>query len=134
MARREVGILVLEIVDMLKQVYTYLLEGKIQVWFGSLGSLSQDHPSVGQLSDKLLENQIYSIFAVEKQQYQWYEVISPTSALTFVTGTIDYILPLINLRVSVQPFICPTHIYLKTTKDPSELVCTFASLLSNIML
>uniref|UniRef100_A0A8D3D3T8 Integrin beta n=1 Tax=Scophthalmus maximus TaxID=52904 RepID=A0A8D3D3T8_SCOMX len=89
------------------------------------GSTRMDHPSVGQLSDKLLENQIYSIFAVEKQQYQWYEVISPTSALTFVTGTIDYILPLINLRVSVQPFICPTHIYLKTTKDPSELVCTF---------
>lgn len=42
----------------------------------------QDHPSVGQLSDKLLENHIYSIFAVEKQQYQWYEVISPTQART----------------------------------------------------
>lgn len=38
----------------------------------------QDHPSVGQLSDKLLENHIYSVFAVEKQQYQWYEVMSPT--------------------------------------------------------
>ncbi|XP_035039560.1 integrin beta-8 [Hippoglossus stenolepis] len=37
------------------------------------GSTRMDHPSVGQLSDKLLENYIYSIFAVEKQQYQWYE-------------------------------------------------------------
>ncbi|XP_068189916.1 integrin beta-8 [Antennarius striatus] len=36
-------------------------------------STRMDHPSVGQLSDKLLENHIYSIFAVEKQQYQWYE-------------------------------------------------------------
>ncbi|XP_022074992.1 integrin beta-8 [Acanthochromis polyacanthus] len=38
-----------------------------------MGSTTMDHPSVGQLSDKLLENHIYSIFAVEKQQYQWYE-------------------------------------------------------------
>ncbi|XP_029022960.1 integrin beta-8 [Betta splendens] len=37
------------------------------------GSTRLDHPSVGQLSDKLLENKIYSIFAVEKQRYQWYE-------------------------------------------------------------
>ncbi|XP_070702620.1 integrin beta-8 [Pempheris klunzingeri] len=37
------------------------------------GSTTMDHPSLGQLSDKLLENHIYSIFAVEKQQYQWYE-------------------------------------------------------------
>uniref|UniRef100_A0A4W6EYK6 Integrin beta n=1 Tax=Lates calcarifer TaxID=8187 RepID=A0A4W6EYK6_LATCA len=37
------------------------------------GSTRMDHPSVGQLSDKLLDNHIYSIFAVEKQQYQWYE-------------------------------------------------------------
>ncbi|XP_026156771.1 integrin beta-8 isoform X2 [Mastacembelus armatus] len=37
------------------------------------GSTTMDHPSVGLLSDKLLENNIYSIFAVEKQQYQWYE-------------------------------------------------------------
>uniref|UniRef100_A0A3B4B4M2 Integrin beta n=1 Tax=Periophthalmus magnuspinnatus TaxID=409849 RepID=A0A3B4B4M2_9GOBI len=37
-------------------------------------STVMDHPSLGQLSDKLLENHIYSIFAVEKQQYQWYEV------------------------------------------------------------
>lgn len=40
--------------------------------------LFQDHPSLGQLSDKLLENNIYSVFAVEKQQYQWYKVICPT--------------------------------------------------------
>lgn len=37
------------------------------------GSTEMDHPSLGQLSDKLLENHIYSIFAVEKQQYHWYK-------------------------------------------------------------
>uniref|UniRef100_A0A1A8BUL9 Integrin beta n=1 Tax=Nothobranchius kadleci TaxID=1051664 RepID=A0A1A8BUL9_NOTKA len=37
------------------------------------GSTRMDHPSLGQLSDKLLENNIHSVFAVEKQQYQWYE-------------------------------------------------------------
>ncbi|XP_076006195.1 integrin beta-8 [Genypterus blacodes] len=36
-------------------------------------STTMDHPSLGLLSDKLLENNIYSIFAIEKQQYQWYE-------------------------------------------------------------
>uniref|UniRef100_A0A667Y754 Integrin beta n=1 Tax=Myripristis murdjan TaxID=586833 RepID=A0A667Y754_9TELE len=36
-------------------------------------STRMDHPSMGLLADKLLENHIYSIFAVEKQQYQWYE-------------------------------------------------------------
>ncbi|XP_072226966.1 integrin beta-8 [Leuresthes tenuis] len=37
------------------------------------GTTKMDHPSLGQLSDKLLENHIYSIFAVEKQPYQWYK-------------------------------------------------------------
>ncbi|RVE66964.1 hypothetical protein OJAV_G00112610 [Oryzias javanicus] len=37
------------------------------------GSTKMDHPSLGQLSEKLLENHIYSVFAVEKQRYQWYE-------------------------------------------------------------
>uniref|UniRef100_A0A3B3C8U9 Integrin beta n=1 Tax=Oryzias melastigma TaxID=30732 RepID=A0A3B3C8U9_ORYME len=37
------------------------------------GSTKMDHPSLGQLSEKLLENRIYSVFAVEKQRYQWYE-------------------------------------------------------------
>lgn len=36
-------------------------------------STTMDHPSVGQLAEKLLENDVYSIFAVETQQYQWYE-------------------------------------------------------------
>lgn len=39
----------------------------------------QEHPSVGQLAEKLLENTVYSIFAVDQLQYQWYEVISPPS-------------------------------------------------------
>lgn len=39
---------------------------------------------MGQLSDKLLENNIYSIFAVEKQQYRWYEVMSPTHVHTTI--------------------------------------------------
>uniref|UniRef100_A0A3B4B4J5 Integrin beta n=1 Tax=Periophthalmus magnuspinnatus TaxID=409849 RepID=A0A3B4B4J5_9GOBI len=54
-------------------------------------STVMDHPSLGQLSDKLLENHIYSIFAVEKQQYQWYEVRHGTfSYLSFVlSGTAE---------------------------------------------
>ncbi|CAL8238396.1 unnamed protein product, partial [Merluccius merluccius] len=36
-------------------------------------STRMDHPSLNQLSDKLLENHIYSIFAVEQQQYHWYK-------------------------------------------------------------
>lgn len=35
---------------------------------------------MGQLSEKLLENHIYSVFAVDKQRYQWYEVICPSDA------------------------------------------------------
>uniref|UniRef100_A0A8C5HPZ8 Integrin beta n=1 Tax=Gouania willdenowi TaxID=441366 RepID=A0A8C5HPZ8_GOUWI len=46
------------------------------------GSTRMDHPSVGQLSEKLLENHIYSIFAVEKQQYHWYEVMDTTHTHT----------------------------------------------------
>lgn len=45
-------------------------------------SPSQDHPSLGLLSDKLLENHIYPIFAVEKMQYQWYEVINESIPFT----------------------------------------------------
>lgn len=41
----------------------------------SLGLL-QEHPTIGQLAEKLLENSIYSIFAVNQMQYKWYEVIS----------------------------------------------------------
>lgn len=58
--------------------------------FYILTSLFQDHPSLGQLSDKLLENNIYSVFAVEKQQYQWYEVISPTRAHNNIQYTCIY--------------------------------------------
>ncbi|KAK6324177.1 hypothetical protein J4Q44_G00065160, partial [Coregonus suidteri] len=36
-------------------------------------SSTMDHPSLGLLAEKLLENHIYSLFAVEQLQYQWYE-------------------------------------------------------------
>uniref|UniRef100_A0A8K9V9G1 Integrin beta n=1 Tax=Oncorhynchus mykiss TaxID=8022 RepID=A0A8K9V9G1_ONCMY len=36
-------------------------------------STTMDHPSLGLLAEKLLENHIYSLFAVEQLQYQWYE-------------------------------------------------------------
>lgn len=58
----------------------------------------QDHPSVGQLSDKLLENHIYSVFAVEKQQYQWYEVMSLTHVHALVY-TVDPQVGKTNLSV-----------------------------------
>lgn len=34
---------------------------------------TMEHPTVAQLAEKLLENSIYSIFAVDHLQYQWYE-------------------------------------------------------------
>uniref|UniRef100_A0A3Q3XIY8 Integrin beta n=1 Tax=Mola mola TaxID=94237 RepID=A0A3Q3XIY8_MOLML len=66
------------------------------------GSASMDHPSVGQLSDKLLENHIYSIFAVEKQQYQWYEVMSPTHVYTTIYAHIYKLLSEVEVSVSVE--------------------------------
>ncbi|KAK1172941.1 integrin beta-8-like [Acipenser oxyrinchus oxyrinchus] len=38
---------------------------------------NMEHPTIGQLAEKLLENSIYSIFAVEGQQYTWYEDLIP---------------------------------------------------------
>uniref|UniRef100_A0A671Q071 Integrin beta n=1 Tax=Sinocyclocheilus anshuiensis TaxID=1608454 RepID=A0A671Q071_9TELE len=37
---------------------------------------TMEHPTIAQLAEKLLENSVYSIFAVDQVQYQWYEVIS----------------------------------------------------------
>ncbi|XP_051948732.1 integrin beta-8-like isoform X1 [Xyrauchen texanus] len=34
---------------------------------------TMEHPTIGQLADKLLENNINSIFAVDQKQFQWYE-------------------------------------------------------------
>ncbi|XP_028819644.1 integrin beta-8-like isoform X2 [Denticeps clupeoides] len=34
---------------------------------------NMEHPTIGQLAEKLLENNIYSIFAVDQVQYKWYE-------------------------------------------------------------
>ncbi|MBN3298006.1 integrin beta-8 [Amia ocellicauda] len=45
---------------------------------------TMEHPSVGQLAEKLLENSIYSIFAVEQLQYKWYEDLIPLMPGTFV--------------------------------------------------
>ncbi|KAG7457453.1 hypothetical protein MATL_G00227260 [Megalops atlanticus] len=39
-------------------------------------STRMEHPTVGLLAEKLLENSIYSIFAVEQLQYKWYEQLS----------------------------------------------------------
>ncbi|KAK9958128.1 hypothetical protein ABG768_012302 [Culter alburnus] len=34
---------------------------------------NMEHPTIGQLAEKLLDNNVYSIFAVDQVQYQWYE-------------------------------------------------------------
>uniref|UniRef100_A0A8C1W1S7 Integrin beta n=1 Tax=Cyprinus carpio TaxID=7962 RepID=A0A8C1W1S7_CYPCA len=34
---------------------------------------TMEHPTIAQLAQKLLENSVYSIFAVDQVQYQWYE-------------------------------------------------------------
>ncbi|KAL4629738.1 integrin beta-8 isoform X1 [Arapaima gigas] len=38
---------------------------------------SMEYPSIGQLAEKLLDNSIHSIFAVEQGQYKWYEDLIP---------------------------------------------------------
>lgn len=37
---------------------------------------SQEHPSLGQLSEKLIDNNINVIFAVQGKQFHWYKVCS----------------------------------------------------------
>lgn len=34
----------------------------------------QEHPSLGQLSEKLIDNNINVIFAVQGSQFHWYKV------------------------------------------------------------
>ncbi|XP_016298014.1 integrin beta-8-like [Sinocyclocheilus anshuiensis] len=34
---------------------------------------TMEHPTIAQLAEKLLENSVYSIFAVDQVQYRWYE-------------------------------------------------------------
>ncbi|KAG2465266.1 MDR1 protein, partial [Polypterus senegalus] len=41
------------------------------------GSTKMEYPTVGQLAEKLLENNIYCIFAVGERQYKWYEDLTP---------------------------------------------------------
>lgn len=36
----------------------------------------QEHPSLGQLSEKLIDNNINVIFAVQGKQFHWYKVCS----------------------------------------------------------
>ncbi|XP_066531018.1 integrin beta-8 [Hoplias malabaricus] len=36
-------------------------------------STKMEHPTIGQLAEKLLGNNIYTIFAVDQMQYMWYE-------------------------------------------------------------
>ncbi|XP_035381248.1 integrin beta-8 isoform X1 [Electrophorus electricus] len=45
-------------------------------------SANMEHPTIGQLAEKLLENSIYSIFAVDQMQYKWYEDL-----VDFLPGT-----------------------------------------------
>ncbi|XP_036393776.1 integrin beta-8-like isoform X2 [Megalops cyprinoides] len=47
-------------------------------------SSNMEHPSIGQLAEKLLENSIYSIFAVEQVQYKWYEDLIPLLPGTYL--------------------------------------------------
>ncbi|KAJ8290696.1 hypothetical protein GJAV_G00016430 [Gymnothorax javanicus] len=47
-------------------------------------STTMEHPSIGLLAEKLLENSIYSIFAVEQVQYKWYEDLIPLLPGTYL--------------------------------------------------
>ncbi|KAL0962044.1 hypothetical protein UPYG_G00335010 [Umbra pygmaea] len=76
-------------------------------------STTMDHPSLGQLAEKLLENNIYSLFAVEKLQYQWYEELVrliPGSKLLFqapnlidlVVDSYQRLMSVVQVSVSVE--------------------------------
>uniref|UniRef100_A0A8C4SHJ5 Integrin beta n=2 Tax=Erpetoichthys calabaricus TaxID=27687 RepID=A0A8C4SHJ5_ERPCA len=41
------------------------------------GSTKMEYPTIGQLAEKLLENNIYCIFAVGDKWYKWYEDLTP---------------------------------------------------------
>ncbi|XP_062846877.1 integrin beta-8 [Trichomycterus rosablanca] len=62
-------------------------------------SANMEHPTIAQLAEKLLENNIYSIFAVDYMQYKWYEEL-----INFIPGSyLGQLLPkapnLVNLVV-----------------------------------
>uniref|UniRef100_A0A8C5PXI5 Integrin beta n=1 Tax=Leptobrachium leishanense TaxID=445787 RepID=A0A8C5PXI5_9ANUR len=40
-------------------------------------STDMEHPSLGLLGEKLIENQVYGIFAVQASQYHWYKELTP---------------------------------------------------------
>nr|XP_029502081.1 integrin beta-8-like isoform X1 [Oncorhynchus nerka] len=76
-------------------------------------STTMDHPSLGLLAEKLLENHIYSLFAVEQLQYQWYEELVrllPGSNLLFqapklidvVVDAYKRLLSVVQVSVSVE--------------------------------
>ncbi|XP_071231044.1 integrin beta-8-like isoform X1 [Salvelinus alpinus] len=76
-------------------------------------SSTMDHPSLGLLAEKLLENHIYSLFAVEQLQYQWYEELVrllPGSNLLFqapnlidlVVDAYKRLLSVVQVSVSVE--------------------------------
>ncbi|XP_070292490.1 integrin beta-8 [Salvelinus sp. IW2-2015] len=81
-------------------------------WVG-VGDGQADHPSLGLLAEKLLENHIYSLFAVEQLQYQWYEELVrllPGSNLLFqapklidvVVDAYKRLLSVVQVSVSVE--------------------------------
>uniref|UniRef100_A0A3P8XDH8 Integrin beta n=1 Tax=Esox lucius TaxID=8010 RepID=A0A3P8XDH8_ESOLU len=89
-------------------------------------STSMDHPSLGQLAEKLLENHIYSLFAVEQQQYQWYEELIrliPGSNLLFQTpNLIDLVVD--AYTVTHTPTQTDTHTHTHThTSGIGMLLC-----------
>ncbi|KAF7691367.1 integrin beta-8 isoform X1 [Silurus meridionalis] len=47
-------------------------------------SAHMEHPTIGKLAEKLLENSIYSVFAVNEMQYKWYEDLVPLLPGTFL--------------------------------------------------
>ncbi|KAM6958736.1 integrin beta-8 [Aplochiton taeniatus] len=63
-------------------------------------STRMDHPSLGQLAEKLLENHVYSIFAVEKKQLQWYEELVALLPGSYLGRLLFQAPPLIELVVN----------------------------------
>uniref|UniRef100_A0A3B5MRK1 Integrin beta n=1 Tax=Xiphophorus couchianus TaxID=32473 RepID=A0A3B5MRK1_9TELE len=81
------------------------------------GSTKMDHPSLGLLSDKLLENHIYPIFAVEKMQYQWYEL-----GLFQAPNLIDLVVDAYKVKSSTCGFSLKIPFFFHSSKEDASAI------------
>ncbi|XP_052441335.1 integrin beta-8 [Carassius gibelio] len=63
---------------------------------------TMEHPTIAQLAEKLLENSVYSIFAVDQVQYRWYEDL-----LDLIPGS--YVGPLVSKASNLKDLVVQAY-------------------------